>query len=291
MDLILGCDFLTWVYLVMLYSIIKGIREVLKKKSLQINTLAEVLFFHTLLGFILVIPTCTQEVLNITLGQFFMIFVKSSVVFMAWILSFTSIKHTPISIVGIIDMSSIVFSTLLALIFLGEEMTVTNTIGFFLVVLGVFLVNFKRGKKSEQVKPFYIFLMLTSCLFNSTSGLIDKIAMKQMTSAQVQFWFMLFLSVFYLLFLLANQGKNVNFKAVVKNKYIWILSIIFIIGDRALFIANANPESQVTIMTLIKQSSVFVVVLLGKFIFKEKNIAYKSLCASIVILGVFISLV
>jgi len=281
---------LTWVYLVILYSVVKGIREILKKKSLEINSLAEVLFFHTLLGLILVLPTCTLEVFDITLKQFLVLLLKSSVIFLAWILSFTSIKHTPISFCGIIDMSRIVFSTLLALVVLGEKMSVYNTIGFFLVILGVFLVNFKRGEKSDNAKPVYVILMLLSCFLNAISGLIDKIIMKEVTSAQVQFWYMLFLTVMYFAFLMIKQGKSINYKALAKNHYIWILSIIFIIADRALFIANAYPESKVTIMTLIKQSSVFIVILLGKLVFKEKNISYKMLCASIILLGVLISL-
>jgi len=280
---------LAWVYLVTLYSIIKGVREILKKKSLQINTLPEVLFFHTLLGFILVIPTCTADVFNITTSQFFVMLIKSSVIFLAWILSFTSIKHTPISFCGIIDMSRIVFATLLALVVLGEKMSVYNTIGFFMVILGVFLVNFRKGDKSDT-KPIYIILLLISCFLNAISGLIDKIVMKDMTSAQVQFWYMLFLTVFYLVFLIVKQGRSINYKAVVKNPYLWILSVIFIIADRALFIANSYPDSKVTIMTLIKQSSVFIVILLGKIVFKEKNIAYKLLCAGIIVAGVLISL-
>ena len=281
---------MSWVLLVILYSVIKGIREVLKKKSLQINTLGEVLFFYTLLGFILVLPTCTKDVFNITTPQFFMMLAKSSVVFLAWICSFTSVKHMPISYTGVVDMSSVGFSTLFALIFLNEKMTLLGLVGFLLVVSGIFLVNFKKGNKAEGVKPIYVILMLLSCLFNSTSSLIDKISMKQMTSAQVQFWFMLFLTIFYFIFLIASQGRNINIKTVVKNKHLWILSIIFVIGDRALFIANAHPESQVTIMTLIKQSTVFVTVLLGKLVFKEKNIRYKLLCALIVISGILISL-
>lgn len=281
---------MTWVYLVLLYSIVKGIREILKKKSLEINSLAEVLFFHSLLGLILVIPTCTLDVFNITLKQFFIVFIKSFSIFLAWILSFSSIKHTPVSFCGIIDMSRIVFSTLLAIIVLGEKMTVFNTIGFFMVILGVFLVNFKRGEKNDNAKPLFIALLLLSCLFNAISGLIDKIIMKEMTSAQVQFWYMLFLTIMYFVFLIVKQGKNINCKSLLKNHYLWILSVIFIIADRALFIANSYPGSKVTVMTLIKQSSVFIVILLGKIVFKEKNIAYKMLCASIIVLGILISL-
>ena len=61
------------------------------------------------------------------------------------------------------------------------------------------------------------------------------------------------------------------------------------IGDRLLFEANANPDSQVTLMTLIKQSSVIVTVLTGWLVFKEKNILYKLMCTLIVLTGIFIA--
>ncbi len=112
--------------------------------------------------------------------------------------------------------------------------------------------------------------------------------MKRMTSSQLQFWYMLFLVFFYLLYLIFSRTK-VNLKNAISNYWIWILSIIFIIGDKALFIANGEADSKVTIMTLIKQSCCIVTILSGKFIFKEKNIKYKLLCAFIIIIGIVIS--
>ena len=64
---------------------------------------------------------------------------------------------------------------------------------------------------------------------------------------------------------------------------------MFIIGDKALFIANGMTDSRITIMTLIKQSCCIVTILSGKFIFKEKNVGYKFFCASIIIIGIVIS--
>ena len=64
-----------------------------------------------------------------------------------------------------------------------------------------------------------------------------------------------------------------------------------VVGDKLLFEANANPSSEVTLMTLIKQSSVIVTVLTGWLVFKEKNILYKLMCAGIVILGILIPLI
>lgn len=46
--------------------------------------------------------------------------------------------------------------------------------------------------------------------------------------------------------------------------------------------------SRITVMTLIKQSGSLVTILAGKFIFKENNIAYKLICAGIIIIGIVI---
>jgi drug/metabolite transporter (DMT)-like permease len=80
-----------------------------------------------------------------------------------------------------------------------------------------------------------------------------------------------------------------NLKSALKNHWIWLLAILFVIADRCLFIANADPESKVTVMTLIKQSCCFVTILAGKFIFHEKKILHKLLCACIIVAGIVVS--
>ena len=45
-----------WMLLVLLYGVLKGVREVVKKKALTKNTVMEVLFFYTLLAFLFVVP-------------------------------------------------------------------------------------------------------------------------------------------------------------------------------------------------------------------------------------------
>jgi len=66
---------------------------------------------------------------------------------------------------------------------------------------------------------------------------------------------------------------------------------MFVIADRALFIANGMEDSKVTIMTLIKQSSAVVTILSGKFIFHEKNVGYKMFCAAIIVCGIVIAVI
>ena len=147
-----------------------------------------------------------------------------------------------------------------------------------------------RSITEESVSPQIVVIALISCLLNAVSALMDKILTRDVSSAQLQFWYMLFLCIFYGVYALITHS-NVNFKRAITNKWIWILSIMFVIADRALFVANSMQESQIMVMTLIKQSGCIVTILAGKFIFKEKNTGYKFFCAGIIILGIVLGTV
>ena len=77
--------------------------------------------------------------------------------------------------------------------------------------------------------------------------------------------------------------------SVLKNGWIWLMAVIFVIADYALFVANANPDSRVTVMTLIKQSGCIITIIGGRLVFKEKNTGYRLLCATIIIAGIVIA--
>ena len=142
------------------------------------------------------------------------------------------------------------------------------------------------NKSDESVKTIYIIFAFLSCILNALSGLMDKILMKDMNSSQLQFWYMLFMVIYYGIYMIATKTKLS--KDIWKNGWIWLLSILFVMADKALFIANGMAESQVTVMTLLKQSGCVVTILAGKFIFKEKKAGYKLFCAAIIVIGIVI---
>ena len=189
---------------------------------------------------------------------------------------FKAIKKMPISIVGILDMSRVVFSMLLALLVLKEVLTIPQAIGMLLVCAGLFALPFgsRKAERKENVKPHYVLLVFISAFLNALSGTMDKVLMKDLSSGELQFWYMLFLLGFYVAYIILSHSK-IDFKSLAKNGWVWALSIMFVIADRCLFIANGIPESRVTVMTLIKQTGCIVTIIGGKLIFKEKNIVYK----------------
>lgn len=293
-----------WVWLTLLYGVIKGTREIIKKKSMEKNSVLEVLFVYTLLSFLMVVPGAPQ-VGGVPWQDMIWIAVKSFVIFVAWIFSFKAIKKMPISLYGLLDLSRVIFSTLMGVIFLKEGMTFWQTIGLLLVCAGLLLYRYRTGEKrigrkrsakgellktepTEKVEFKIVCFALLSCLLNGVSGTMDKVLMQRMSSTQLQFWYMLFLVLFYLAYILVTRTK-IRLVSALKNYWIWILSFIFVVGDKALFIANQSPDSKVTIMTLLKQAGCIVTILAGKFIFKEKNIGYKLFCAGVIIAGIVLS--
>lgn len=281
-----------WVLLVLAYGLIKGAREIVKKKALTKSTVMEVLFLYTLLSFLFILPESGKSIGNPP-EKLWLIAIKSFVIFCAWILSFKAIKKMPISFYGVLDLSRVLFATLLGLLVLHEKMGVWQIFGLILVSCGLLLLPMgerfqKKPEKKEHIPARYVVIAIASCMLNALSGLLDKILMgggNGIGSGELQFWYMLFLLAFYGMYMLISRTK-INWKTAWKNYWIWILSFLFVLADRALFIANGFPDSKVTVMTLIKQSGCLITILGGKFIFKEKNIEYKLFCAAIIIIGI-----
>lgn len=280
-----------WILYVLFYGLMKGGRDIIKKIALKKNTFVEILIAHTGISLLLVIPTAGDAFALDTsfLGY---IALKSLFVFSAWICSFNALKKLPVSVVGILDLSRVLFATMLGVVVLGEVMRFGQYTGLTLVCLGLLLLKFiNNGGKvddKEDIRTIYVLLALASCILNALSGLMDKILMSHISSSQLQFWYMLFMFIYYLLFALFTRAKISM--SVFKNIWIYVMSLMFVFSDKALFIANASPDSRITVMTLIKQSCCLVTIIGGKLVFKEKHIIRKMLCACVIIAGIMISI-
>ncbi len=289
-----------WVLLILVYGIVKGLRETLKKKAMETNSVLEVLFFYTLFAFLMTIPM-SYDVFSVGWKFHIALIVKAGIIFIAWLCALNSIKRLPLSIYSVMDMGRVLFSVLLGIIFLGESIDILQTLGMIFVIIGITLVNASSKRTTnDKAGRGVVVLVLTSCLLNSVSGVMDKWILSTqgdrwflgdatVTSSQVQFWYMLYLTALYGLYILIKREK-INVKKCVRCPWIWILSAIFVIADKCLFIANSDPNSTVVAMTLIKQSSVLVTIAMGKIIYKEKDIFYRIFCALIIIVGISVSI-
>ncbi len=280
----------SWIFLVLMYGILKGIRDVIKKKALEKSTVMEVLFFYTVIGFIMVSPT-VGEAIQLDIKYIGIIVIKSALVFTAWVLGFKALSKLPVSFYGVLDLSGVLFTSVMSVLLLSEVLKISQYFGLAVVMLGLFLVNYNKGSKAE-IKTKYAVMALVSCILNASSGILDKVLMTggKITSTQLQFWFMGIMVILYFIYILITR-EVINWKCIKNNIWIIVMSVLFVIGDKALFIANGIPDSKVAVMTILKQSACFVTIIGGRLVFKEKNICYRLICAVVIIIGICISVI
>ena len=214
-----------WMLLVLFYGVLKGIREIVKKMALKKNGVIEILFFYTFLAFLFVLPQA-KDAGGLEATDYIGIAAKAFCVFLAWIFSFRAIRKMPLSLYGVLDLSRVLFATLLGVIVMGETLGTMQTFGLIFVSSGLLLLKYRpvflsklfcvkdttntgvseisnetkdtlKDAQGEAVKPIYIFCAFFSCMMNALSGLLDKILMQDMSSSQLQFWYMLFLVSYY----------------------------------------------------------------------------------------------
>lgn len=277
-----------WIFFIVIYALLKGGREGMKKKALEKNSSNEILFFYTFFGLIMTLPF-SASAFRLEPIYIFYSFIKSAVCCGAWLCSLVALKQISVSIYGIMDLSRMVFSTSLAVVFLGESLTIPKILGMGLVVLGLVMVNLKKNSEPQKMTFFILIMALLNCFLNAVSGTMDKALMKHMDSSQLQFWFMFFMTVINGIVLILRKEK-ISFSNIKSNYWIPLMSLSLILGDKLLFEANADPNSQVTLITVIKQSAVVVTILTGWLGFKEKHILYKLGCTAIVLTGIFVAL-
>ena len=275
-----------WIIFIIIFGVLKGLREPIKKKVLESVNVFTSLFVYTFIGFLMTLPTA-KGVFDITPYVSALIVAKSTVIFFAWMLTFVAIKKVPLGIYGITDMSRVIFSSLMGILFLGEGLTLRGIISLILVAGGLYLANKKHSDDTNTYSSKYTWMIMLSCFLNAVSGTLDKVIMStgEVTSTALQFWFMLLLSALYLGYIMIKK-ENFEIRKAIKNPWIYVLSLLLILGDRALFIANSDPESKVTIMTLIKQCSAVVTIIMGRLLYKEKNTLKNLLCAGLIIGGI-----
>ena len=276
-----------WILLVILVSFFVSFSEVAKKKALKMNSTYEVLTGYTTISF-LIILFFTKDAFSIDKAYLLIILFKSIIVALSWTLAFDALKELQLSIYGMLKISRILFTILLGLLVLGERISIPTVIGMIIVITGLVLVNTTTNvdhDKKSSLKVIVYFLI--SCFLSSVSAIIDKKILVDISSSQLQFWFYVFLTVYFWILLLVKQ-KKIDFKKMKVNYWILIIAAFVAASDRFLFVANENPSSKASIIVILKQLSVVISIFLGKFIFKEKDTIKKLLYSFLIILGLII---
>ena len=216
---------------------------------------------------------------------------KGFILSISWFLTLKVLKTVDLSVVTITNILSAVLSFVLGIILFNESADILQIIGTILILFGATAINFVNRKGKGSATPLEIFFLVVCALISSTSSIIDKVTTLQLTTQQVQFWFLLFICIFSWIIFAFDSLKNKQFlikKTDFKNYWIYLVGIFLFIADFFLFLAYKQPSSQMLTITVVSKLKIVVGVFTGFLIFKEKNLLKKILILLIVFAGVIL---
>lgn len=214
----------------------------------------------------------------------------------AGIFSLTAIKHAPISLIMPMSAFNPVFTTLFAIITLGEIPTPTKLLGIVVIVIGTYLLNISDIKHSLW-RPFislfankYVLMFLTANILWAITPLFEKTAINH-TWPQSPILVAGVGSFLLTLFLIPVISKSVQnpFRQIKQNLH-WFLFFapLSAVASWAAFTAYSLTNLGY-VTSVIKLSTLFTIVW-GAVFFKEEKIKERLLGASVMVLGTIIIL-
>lgn len=289
-----------WLLLAFCSAALLGFYDVFKKKSLAGNAVLPVLGLNTLFSSLIFLPFILishfrPEWLQQTI--FFVpdagwevhryILLKSVIVLSSWTFGYFGMKHLPLTIVGPINATRPVMTLVGALLIFGERLNLYQWIGVLLAIVSFFLLS-RSGKKEgiDFQHNRWIWFVVLAALLGAVSGLYDKYLMGRFDKMVVQSWYnvyQLFLMGSVLMFLWWPKRKTTT-------PFHWdwciiLISVFLSAADFVYFYALSLDGSMISIVSMVRRSSVLVSFFFGAMIFHEKNLKSKVIDLLLVLLG------
>ncbi|MCQ2145158.1 MAG: DMT family transporter [Bacteroidales bacterium] len=293
-----------WLLFAFASAVLLGFYDTSKKAALRDNAVLPVLLLNTLFCSLIFSPVTVSSAIAGTLsGQQHLILVaKAAIVLTSWILGYVGLKHLPITIVGPINATRPVLVLLGAMLIFGERLNLYQWIGVILAFLSIFLLS-NSSKKKEQIDfahNRWIWCIAGAAITGAASGLYDKFVARQIEPELVQGWYNLYQFILMLIICLVMRWipsmkarRNDPGAGMVGGEFKWLwaiplISVFISAADFAYFSSLQQPESMISVVSLIRRSSVIVSFICGVVIFKERsNMKAKILDLSLILIGMF----
>ena len=282
-----------------------GLYDVAKKQSLKENAVIPVLWFNTLFCSLLMLPfTLLSATTGLLDGSIFyvpsagwelhrLLMLKAFIVLGSWIFGYFGMKHLPITLFGPINATRPIIVLLGGLLLFGERLNLYQWIGVIIAVISFYMLSVSGKKEGISfTHNKWVFCVIMATILGAVSALFDKYLLGRFNNMFVQAW-----SNFYQLALMTvilftmwwpTRHRTTPFQ--------WKWPIIFIavfltLADYAYFVSLAQSASMVSIVSMIRRSSVIVSFLCGALLFHEKNLKSKVIDLLLVLLGLFFLLI
>lgn len=309
-----------WVVYALVSASLLGLYDVFKKKSLQGNAVIPVLLINTVICTLFFLPSIVGSLtgmispdssLYIPDGGWHehkLVIIKAFVVLSSWICGYFAIKKLPLTIVGPVNATRPVMTLVGAMLIFGERLNLLQWAGVSMAIFSFWMLS-RSGKKEgiDFKSNVWVLLLVVAAVLGACSGLYDKYLMASSGAGLdrlfVQGWYNLYQAVIMGIIMLlvwlperkraldrAVPGTGPDYVPFVWKWTIPFISLALTAADLAYLYALTMPGAMISVVSMIRRSSVLVSFIFGAVVFHEKNLRSKALDLVFVLLSLILLL-
>ncbi|MPM62010.1 hypothetical protein SDC9_108875 [bioreactor metagenome] len=283
-----------WLAPILLSALGLGFYDLCKKHAVRDNPIMPVLFLATLSGSLFfVLGTAVSGgiggMLDCTPLDLLLILAKSLLVAASWSCVYYAMRELPISIVAPVRATAPLWTFIGSLFLFHEIPTAWQGVAMLVIFTGYYLfsvigkqegISFLRHRGAHMV--------LLGTLLGSLSALYDKYLLGTLGMPRVlmQFHFSVDLVVILGLAWLIRVFVRKSSRTFTWRWSIPVTGILLIVADWLYFYALSLPDTQISILSLLRRCSCVVTFVIGSFYFRDKNIKVKAAALAAILAGV-----
>lgn len=285
-----------WLPLILSSALVLSAYDLAKKQSVRNNDVFPVLLLSTASGWL---SLCVWLAANHQLGSAVavdghtlgLLLLKSLIVAGSWTATYFALRILPISVVAPIRATGPLWTLLGALLIYLERPTAMQFLGIALALVGCWL--FSLAGKREGLSFFrnrFIGLAFLGAFLGSCSALYDKCLLQKLSipTETVLFWFLLGMTALYGVAVLFHRGGKPTAPRFEWRWTIPLVGILLVLSDGLYFSALHDPDAAISILSVLRRSSVVVTFLVGGAVFHETNLRRKGIALACILAGVLV---
>ena len=288
-----------WLAFAFLSAALLGLYDVCKKHSLRDNAVIPILFLNTLFCTVIFLPLAFRTPFGGWEVQRYVL-LKSCIVLGSWLLGYIGIKHLPLTIVGPINATRPVMVLMGALLVFGERLNPWQWAGVVLAILSFFLLSRSGRKEGIDFRHNrWILCTVGAAVLGAISGLYDKYLMAAdgglgLPRLTVQCWYNFYQTLMMGVMLYCFRDKGLGAGGMSNHspfRWRWsipLISIFLSMADYLYFYSLSMDGALISVVSMVRRSSVLVSFMLGALLFHEKNLRSKAIDLALVLLSMLL---
>ena len=291
-----------WLTLAICSAVLLGVYDVAKKQASRKNGVLDILLFATGITTLFFTPFILSSIFGWHLAEgtrfgieqgtakdHLLLAGKAVIVTVSWITGLLGLKHLPITTASTMKATRPVFILLVSLLVFGERLNLLQWTGITVSIAALYMLSVSSRKEGIAfAHNKWVVCMFVAILSGVASAMLDKYIMTWMSPMFAQSWTNLYITIILALTILVSDILNGR-----REKFHWdwnilLIAVFITVSDYLYFFALSCDGSMLSVVSMLRRSSVVVTFIIGAWLFKENRLKEKALALTLLLTGIAI---